>query len=784
MESLNKDDLYDQILQPLSHEFGTGESNKSLPFHEWVAQSSLVVDGFPFTYKKHEYLIDVYKDDHPFTVDMKSAQMGLTIRAMLRIVHNARYRAFRGQLYFFPSRTDVTDFTKARMDPLIEENPNTIGQWIRDTDAANIKRVWNCFLYFRGMKSRVGLKSVPGDCIVYDELDEAPQNAVDMADERMSHSLFKEKMMLSNPTLPDYGIHKHFLLCVAPDTKILRSDLRWIRASKIEIGDELIGFDEKILRKQGRRRYRGTRVINLKKVFRPSVKLYLDDGTTVVCSTDHRWLTEICTCVRFKYAKNMKPGDKLFSVGTWHEEKSYDAGWIAGVFDGEGYLGRYEFEGKNRGGFSALSFAQTDNIVLKRAKRLLIKYGFNFREDVDHRSLRGKPGRDITTAFIRGLPERLRFMGTFRPKRLMQKSRALWEGVSVGNDQGFTKKPKIVKIESLGIIDLIAIQTEHGTYIANGLLSHNSDQKFWLLKCEHCGQYNNLVDDFPGCLLEIGGKVIRACRKCKKELNPAIGEWVAKKPSVTERSGRQYSQLYSQFVEPAAILHIFRTTSNPRDLYNLKIGVPYIEAENRLSVEEVKALCSNDGISSSEIAPCFMGVDQGKGLHVVIGKDHETKAGKIVHLNIYKEWEELDGLMKNFNITRAVVDAQPEMRNARAFAGRFKGRVYLNFYREYQKGHYKWDEENLTVACNRTESLDASHNEIKFGQIILPKECDIVQTFAEHLHNVGKKLEEDEETGSKRYVYVRLGEDHFRHAYNYEAMARQHASGLLYPELL
>ena len=527
MESLNKDDLYDQILQPLSREHGT--ESKFLPFDEWVAQSSLIVDGLPFTYQKHEYLIDAYKDNHPFTVDMKSAQMGLTIRAMLRIVHNARYRAFRGQLYFFPSRTDVTDFTKARMDPLIEENPNTIGQWIRDTDAANIKRIWNCFLYFRGMKSRVGLKSVPADFIVYDELDEAPQNSVDMADERMSHSLFKEKMMLSNPTLPDYGIHKHFLL---------------------------------------------------------------------------------------------------------------------------------------------------------------------------------------------------------------------------------------------------------------------SDQKYWLLKCEHCGQHNNLVDDFPGCLIEIHGKVIRACRKCKKELNPAIGEWVPKKPSVKERSGRQYSQLYSQFVDPSAILHIFRTTNNPRDLYNLKIGVAYIEAENRLSVEEVLALCSDDGISSSETAPCFMGVDQkGNALHVVIGKDHETKAGKIVHIGIYgtgktEDWLELDGLMKNFNVTRAVVDAQPDIRGPKGFAERFKGRVFRNYYSEYQKGNYKWDEKNLMVTCNRTESLDASHNEIKFGQIILPKECDIVQIFAKHLHNVGKKLEEDEETGSKRYAYVKLGEEHFRHAYNYEAMARQHASGLLYPELL
>jgi hypothetical protein len=138
--------------------------------------------------------------------------------------------------------------------------------------------------------------------------------------------------------------------------------------------------------------------------------------------------------------------------------------------------------------------------------------------------------------------------------------------------------------------------------------------------------------------------------------------------------------------------------------------------------------------------------------------------------------------MKNFNILRSVCDALPETRNARAFAERHKGKVFLSFYREFFKGDYKWDESNFMVVCNRTESLDASHNEILTGNIVLPKECEIVQEFAKHLHNVAKKLEEDEETGSKRYVYVKLGPDHFRHALNYESMARRTCPDLLFPE--
>ena len=79
--------------------------------------------------------------------------------------------------------------------------------------------------------------------------------------------------------------------------------------------------------------------------------------------------------------------------------------------------------------------------------------------------------------------------------------------------------------------------------------------------------------------------------------------------------------------------------------------------------------------------------------------------------------------------------------------------------------------------------MDASHKELQGQKIILPrKDLDIVQKFARHCNAVAKKLEEDDETGSKRYVYVRLKkEDHFRLANCYEAMARQGAPNLLFP---
>jgi hypothetical protein len=479
---------------------------------EWALKTPIILDGKRFTFKRHEYLIEPYHDSHPYQVHMKAAQLGLTSLAMLKTVYSARYRGFRGILYLFPSRMDVTDFSKSRVAPLLQDNPDTIGKWIRDTDSSNIKKIWNSFLYFRGMRSRVSLKSIPVDFLILDECDEAYQPAIDMAMERMAHSEFREVLKLSNPTLPDYGIDKAF---------------------------------------------------------------------------------------------------------------------------------------------------------------------------------------------------------------------------------------------------------------------QETDQRYWLLKCPSCGEYTCLEDTFPDCLIEHGILVYRGCMQCHAELNPSVGEWVPKHPAISERRGYHFSQLFSHFVEPAEILHQYRLSDNLTDFYNLKIGIPYVQAENRLTVQEVLDLCGSEGISSQDEGPCYMGVDQGGDLHVTIGKRSGDK-GKIIHLGVYRDWEELDLLMKRFHVSRCVVDALPETRNARAFAMRHKGRVFLNYYSVHQKGSYKWNERDLTVSVDRTESLDASHNEIITGRLILPRQSDRVLEFVHHLHNVAKKLEEDEETGSKRYIYVKLGEDHYRHAFNYAVIAFSH----------
>lgn len=179
----------------------------------WVIMNRIFLPsaGKVFSFKDHEYLEEPYRIKAPLVVFEKGAQMGFSERAVLRSLHDCGYRLKSGLIYYFPTKVDVTDFSKARFSSLIASNPILQGL-VQDTDAANIKKVNKAMLYLRGLRSTVSAKSAPADKIVFDELDEAPPEMVDLARKRLDHSEFQEIEALSTPTIPDYGIDALFQL--------------------------------------------------------------------------------------------------------------------------------------------------------------------------------------------------------------------------------------------------------------------------------------------------------------------------------------------------------------------------------------------------------------------------------------------------------------------------------------------------------------------------------------------------------------------------------------------
>lgn len=122
----------------------------------------------------------------------------------------------RGVLVLFPSKDEVSEFSKARFGPLIAANPTAIGQYVKDTDTANLKRIGDAFLYLRGAtltkaldvgnKESAKLRSISVDKVRFEELDLFDQDSIAKALERMGDSTVKAEVYVSNPTTPDFGI--------------------------------------------------------------------------------------------------------------------------------------------------------------------------------------------------------------------------------------------------------------------------------------------------------------------------------------------------------------------------------------------------------------------------------------------------------------------------------------------------------------------------------------------------------------------------------------------------
>jgi hypothetical protein len=298
-----------------------------------------------------------------------------------------------------------------------------------------------------------------------------------------------------------------------------------------------------------------------------------------------------------------------------------------------------------------------------------------------------------------------------------------------------------------------------------------------MVRCAACGKRTALDQEFPRklgqevriILPRPDGTFYRACPKCTAALDMGAGEWV---PEFPKRSihGYRISQLISSKVDPGEILSEYRTTRYPDRFYNLKIGIAWADLERRLDVASVLALCGDEPVAESSDENCAMGVDTGRALHVVILRDWNAPH-RLMYLQECHDFSELDRLIKRFNVDLCVIDSLPETHATREFANAHRGVVYMSQFVESQRGEPRWDPQTQMVSVNRTDALDASRAAIRQAKVVLPRRQPIMEEFANHMSADAKVLDEDEETGIKKYRYVKTGTNHYSFAFTYAWMA-------------
>lgn len=276
-----------------------------------------------------------------------------------------------------------------------------------------------------------------------------------------------------------YNGHTKGLYCVGPETKVLTGDLEWVQAGDLVEGQELVGFDEHSpkSRRRDRRKLRRS-VVEKHDLFRKQgIEICLSDGSVLRCSEEHLWVVSTKASRNFKW-KTASDLLKDFRKGrvrwfprffpTWKGLQTWDAGYVAGMLDGEGSLSMRCDAKPGDSRLFSLQVSQKENGALRRLKGCL--------EDrrIPHGESLSPASQVFHLSFLGGHQQVCRVLGEYRPSRLLDKFR---EGLRTGGFDREMRTLELVKVEEvreLGSIEVAGMRTSTRTFFAEGFGSHNS----------------------------------------------------------------------------------------------------------------------------------------------------------------------------------------------------------------------------------------------------------------------------------------------------------------------
>lgn len=175
----------------------------------WMVNNGIRTEGgVPMDFKRHRYLIDIYNDDSPNLVEMKAAQLGLSTMEIFRTLWRAFYRGL-DIIYILPTATDIQDFAGGKVNRIVDNNP-VLQTWVKDKDSTVQKQVGKSTIYYRGSWNERQALMITADWLILDEFDRCKQEVLEQYESRLQHSKYGYKSIFSNPSAPDFGVHKYY----------------------------------------------------------------------------------------------------------------------------------------------------------------------------------------------------------------------------------------------------------------------------------------------------------------------------------------------------------------------------------------------------------------------------------------------------------------------------------------------------------------------------------------------------------------------------------------------
>jgi len=358
-------------------------------------------------------------------------------------------------------------------------------------------------------------------------------------------------------------------------------------------------------------------------------------------------------------------------------------------------------------------------------------------------------------------------------------------------------------------------------------LFKKTTQEHFTFQCPCCSKWTELI--WPDCVEVIGEGLqdprchesYLKCKECGGKLpHEAKPDWlknakwhVTNSNSNPDMRGFAISQLYSFTVTPGelAVAHFtgFGDEAANVEFHNSKVGMPYIGDGAKVTDDDLDECIGNhtkdDPRPTGGGRVIVLGIDQGKWNFAEVTEyffdrystDLNVAArAKVLYQTKFHEEDfdtYVDEMMREWQIQACVIDADPQIMEARRFARRFPGYVWLCRFRRGVTG------KEISVAdegdyapiatVDRTNWMSAGLGRFREPRrILLPR--DVSMEYREHIkspvrtyvklggESSTKEEQKKQQSSDMVATYISTGPDHYALARVYSEIALPFAAAL------
>jgi hypothetical protein len=366
-------------------------------------------------------------------------------------------------------------------------------------------------------------------------------------------------------------------------------------------------------------------------------------------------------------------------------------------------------------------------------------------------------------------------------------------------------------------------------------------------RCPSCGKGSVLDEYFPDCIrLNPIAKLLRGkpqadyqyvCRHCDGWItNPQDGEWIAQDPEA-ETISIHYPQMLSPTITARQIITKYHSADDMKNFFNRVLGKPYTDPSqvpvNLEMLEECARIGMGLGVKwKTRAANTYMGIDQMGSFNVaLIAERLPSGHMAIIHAEVIlakptpdnpdvSPFDRCGDLMELYGVQVCVVETLPNYNDAKRFAAKFPGRVFLAGYAELKESMLMWgdsvpskqerktaeaDQDRYTVTLDQYKVMQVALKRIQERATVFPDPDELTQEVLSedtrgdrvvkrvlrdiiffHFTRTALVAMKDEEQHKYKRKVIKVGIDpHFSYAYMllYVAWARAHGTTtFLFPD--